>query len=495
MNYKVKIGLEIHLQLATKTKMFCSCKNPSINDLANTCVCPICLAHPGTLPSLNQEALKMALKFGLSLNGEINKKFYFERKNYFYPDLPKGYQISQKRIPLIKNAFLLIGSKKIKIREIHLEEDTAKLYHFNDKSLIDFNRAGVPLLEIVTEPEIESAKEAKEFCQEIQKLARYLEISNADMEKGELRCEVNISLNEITDKNMVIGTRVEIKNLNSFRAVERAIEYEIKRQEKILKEGKKIIQETRGWDEKKQKTIEQRIKEEAEDYRYFPEPDLPIFEINDLEIEEIKKSLPELPFEKRKKFIEKYKFSPLYAKILTEKKENSEFVEKVMEILEKKLNEVLEEEEKEKGKKILAKKVGDWMSKVFGLQTKFGGNFLERITPENFASFLSLFLIERKIQSSKIAYNILEKIYQTKKSVEEIISQEEIEEITDEEKLKEIISLVLENYPEVVSDYKKGKKTAINYLIGQVMKSTKGKASPKIVEKLLKRFLNYNSTL
>ena len=486
MSYKPKIGLEIHLQLATKTKMFCPCKNPSLSDPANSCICPICLAHPGTLPSLNKEALKMALKFGLSLNGEIAKRFYFERKNYFYPDLPKGYQISQKATPLIKNAFLPIDSKKIKIREIHLEEDTAKLYHFKDKVLIDFNRAGVPLLEIVTEPEIESAKEAKEFCQEIQKLARYLKISEADMEKGEMRCEVNISLEG--------GGRVEIKNLNSFRAVERAIEYEIKRQTKILKEGKKVIQETRGWDEEKQKTIEQRIKEEAEDYRYFPEPDLPIFELKESEIKEIKNSLPELPFQKKRKFIEKYKFSHLYAKILTENKEISEFVEKVIDSLNEKIKEVLEEES-EISKKILAKKVGDWMSKLFGLQTKYSESFLEKITPENFTSFLSLFLIERKIQSSKIAQEVLEKMYKTGKSPEEIISQEKIEELTDEEELKEIILTTLENYPEVVSDYKRGKKNAINYLIGQVMKATKGRANPKIVEKIFKKFLNYNSTL
>lgn len=497
MEKKVNIGLEIHLQLATKSKMFCSCPNiASLTDeityQPNTMVCPICLGHPGTLPTLNEKAVEMALLLGLALNGKIQKKSYFERKNYFYPDLPKGYQISQKRAPLIKEAFLEIfknsklETSKIRIREIHLEEDTAKLYHLEDKTLIDFNRAGVPLLELVTEPDLHSAREAKEFCQELQRIVRTLGISQANMEKGEMRCEVNISISS----NKKLGIKVEIKNLNSFKALERAIEYEIKRQTKIIESGKKVIQETRGWDEKKQKTVEQRVKEEEEDYRYFPEPDLPPLEISDDLIERLKRQLPELPLVKRKRFIKKYGFSYFYAKILTENNQLSDFVEKVMVLIEKKLKETIEEEDLEIKKKKIAKKIGDWLTRFFGLEKKFGGKFLEKIAPENFASFISFLFIERQIPSPKIAQEILKKMYKTGKSVETIISEESYEELSDEEELKNIIIMILENYPEAVADYKKGKKTAIKYLIGQVMTATKGKADPKMVEKILKKFLS-----
>ncbi len=488
MKYKANIGLEIHLQLATKSKMFCYCENPKFDAAPNSSVCPICLAHPGTLPILNEKAVKMALFLGLALNGEIQKKNYFERKNYFYPDLPKGYQISQKRMPLVKNAFLEINGRRIRIREIHLEEDTAKLYHFSDKTLIDFNRAGVPLLELVTEPDIHSAREAKEFCRELQRIVRTLGISEANMEKGEMRCEVNISLS--VNNFPSLGVRVEIKNLNSFRAVERAIEYEIKRQTKILESGGKIIQETRGWDEKIQKTVEQRIKEEVEDYRYFPEPDLPPLEISDDLIKELRSQLPELPSAKRKRFIEVYGFPPLYAKMLTEEKDLSDYVEKVMSLLEEKLKEVIEGDEVlENEKKKLAKKVGDWLTRLFGLETTLGGKFLEKIKPEDFSDFIYLFLIEKRIVSNKFAQDILKKMYETGESPEAILSQEKLEEITDEEEIKNAVSLVLENYPEAVADYKKGKKNAINYLVGQVMLATKGRANPKIVEKILKKFL------
>ena len=488
MDYKVNIGLEIHLQLATRTKMFCPCENPKFDAPVNSSICPICLGHPGTLPTLNERAIEMALFLGLALNGEIQKKSYFERKNYFYPDLPKGYQISQKKAPLVKNAFLEIGDRRIKIKEIHLEEDTAKLYHFSDKVLIDFNRAGVPLLELVTEPDLYSAREAKEFCQELQKIARALEISEASMEKGGMRCEINISLHP--NNSDILGVKVEIKNLNSFRAVERAIEYEIRRQKKILDDGGLIIQETRGWDETKQKTVEQRIKEEAEDYRYFPEPDLPPLEISDDLIKKLKSKLPELPIAKRKRFVNEYGFSTVYAKMLTEKKELSYFVEKVMKLLEEKLKEVLEnEEELENEKRKIAKKVGDWITRLFGLETTLGGKFLEKITPENFASFISSLFIEKQISSNKIAQDILKKMYQSGQSVEDILSEESLEEMGDEEEIKDAINLVLENYPEAVADYKKGKNNAIKYLIGQTMAATKGRANPKMIEKMLKDFL------
>ena len=272
--YYPTIGLEIHAELKTKSKMFCGCINDPDEKQANTNICSVCTAHPGTLPVINKEAIRRVIKTGLALNCQIPESSKFDRKNYFYPDLPKAYQISQFYSPLCRNGALEINNKRIRIREIHLEEDTARLIHPSgtDYSLVDFNRAGVPLMELVTEPDIHSAREARRFAQELQMILRYLDVSDADMEKGEMRVEANISLSK-SDK---LGTKVEIKNLNSFKAVEKGIDYEIERQGEILKTGKKIIQETRGWHDTKQITISQREKEEAHDYRYFPEPDLPM---------------------------------------------------------------------------------------------------------------------------------------------------------------------------------------------------------------------------
>ena len=291
MEYQPVIGLEVHCELKTQTKMFCSCKNDSEEIRPNLNICPICMGHPGTLPVINKRAVEMVIKTGLALNCKIAKETYFERKNYFYPDLPKGYQISQYAVPLCQGGYLEIPgtNRKIWITRVHLEEDTGKLTHCNDNdtySLIDFNRSGVPLMELVTEPDIRSPQEARQFAQELQLILRYLGVSDADMEKGQMRVEVNISLtsanensrkftNKIGGNSRLLGTKVEIKNLNSFRAVEKASEYEIKRQSRILERGEKVIQETRGWLDVKGKTVSQRIKEEANDYRYFPDPDLP----------------------------------------------------------------------------------------------------------------------------------------------------------------------------------------------------------------------------
>ncbi len=274
MAYFPTIGLEVHVELNTKSKMFCSCFNNSDEKKANVSICPICTAQPGTLPVINREAVRKVIKTGLALNCHISEYSKFDRKNYFYPDLPKAYQISQYYLPLCQNGYLKINNKKIHIREIHLEEDTGKLIHPRgaDYSLVDFNRAGIPLMELVTKPDIHSAKKARKFAEELRLILRYLDVSKADMEKGQLRCEVNISLSKYPEK---LGTKVEIKNLNSFRAVEKGIDYEIKRQTKLLESNKKIIQETRGWDDIKGITVSQRGKEEAHDYRYFPEPDLP----------------------------------------------------------------------------------------------------------------------------------------------------------------------------------------------------------------------------
>jgi len=308
--FKTTIGLEIHFEAKTRSKMFCLCPNEEWNVLEekpNTNICPICTGQPGTLPVINKEAINKIIRTGLALKCEIALKSKFDRKNYFYPDLPKGYQISQYDLPLCKNGYLDIAledkrTKRIRINRVHMEEDTAKLFHFQGKTLVDFNRAGVPLIELVTEPDINSAEEAKKFCQELQLVLKYLDVSGANMEKGQMRCEVNISLSE----NENLGTKVEIKNLNSFKAVEKSIEYEIKRQSELLSKGGKIIQETRGWNDDQGVTVSQREKESAYEYRYFPEPDLPPLTITPEKIKLIKSSMPELPEEKRKRFQKEY---------------------------------------------------------------------------------------------------------------------------------------------------------------------------------------------
>jgi len=300
------IGLEVHVELKTKSKMFCSCLNNSLERYPNTNICAICMGHPGTLPVINEEALKKVLKTGLALNSVIPKHSKFDRKNYFYPDLPKGYQISQYDEPLCVGGFLTINGKKINITRVHLEEDTGKLVHPRgaDYSLVDFNRAGIPLMELVTEPDIGLAKEARSFAEELRLILRYLDVSNADMEKGEMRVEANISLRD----GSKLGAKVEIKNLNSFRSVEYGINYEIDRQAKLLQSGKKIVQETRGWDDVKEVTVSQREKEEAHDYRYFPEPDLPPLAFLPKDVQKIKSRIPELPSLRRERFKKQFKY-------------------------------------------------------------------------------------------------------------------------------------------------------------------------------------------
>ncbi|MBS4014445.1 MAG: Asp-tRNA(Asn)/Glu-tRNA(Gln) amidotransferase subunit GatB [Bacteroidetes bacterium] len=480
MKYKLIIGLEIHLQLATASKMFCDCPNISLEEKPNINICSVCLGQPGALPILNEKALEMILKLGLALNGQIQRKFYFERKNYFYPDLPKGYQISQKKVPIIKNAEIDLGEKQVKIIEIHLEEDTGKIYHQDDGVNLDFNRAGVPLIEIVSAPEIETARQAKEYCEEIQAIARTLGISEANMEKGEMRCEVNVSLNS--------GERVEIKNLNSFRAVERSIEYEIKRQTKVLEEGGFVFLETRGWDEKNNKTISQRKKEESGDYRYFPEPDLPVFEIDDDLLKKIKKLLPELPSEKRKKLTNQYGFSQLYAKILSREDKILKFVEETMEILKSKMVEITEGDDVVDEEK-MSKKVGDWIiNKLFGMETTMSNKFYEKIKASDFADFMFL-VLSRRIFSNQMAENILKKMYKTGETAEEVLNDESMQKTDDCDQIKKTVELVLENYPEVVVDYKKGKKSVIKYLLGQAMFATHGKVEPKKLEKMILKYL------
>jgi aspartyl-tRNA(Asn)/glutamyl-tRNA(Gln) amidotransferase subunit B len=488
MKYQTIIGLETHVELNTKSKMFCSCPNDPNEHHPNVNICPVCTAQPGTLPVINEEAVKKVIKTGLALDCQIPEYSKFDRKNYFYPDLPKGYQISQYDMPLCKDGFLeMVGPeveqvhygarRKIRIRRVHLEEDTGRLIHEKGYSLVDFNRAGIPLMELVTEPDLKSAREARKFAEELQLILRYLDVSNADMEKGQLRVEVNISLGE----NGKLGTKVEIKNLNSFRAVENAIEYEIERQTKNLKAGKKIIQETKGWDDNRGATVSQREKEEAHDYRYFPEPDLPPLHFVKKEIDEIRAEIPELPQQKRERFKREYNLDEKSIEVFVQNKDLGGYFEKVISELPPRIP-------KEELQKLIKLTTNYLITDLQGLlkgASVTGEDFL--IIPENFAEFITL-IANGKI-SSKIAKIVLEEMFKTGADPSRIIEEKGLSLITDEKEIEKIVRQVLAQNQKAVSDFKKGKKTALQFLIGQVMAKTKGKANPEIVKNLLTGFL------
>jgi len=488
MSYSPVIGLEIHVELKTKSKMFCSCLNDSNEKTANVNVCPICLGHPGTLPVINKEAVRKVVKTGLALNCQISEHSMFDRKNYFYPDLPKGYQISQYDLPLCKNGFLEIEGKRIRINRIHLEEDVGRLIHEKDNSLVDFNRAGIPLMELVTEPDIKGAVEARKFAEEFQLILRYLGVSDADMEKGQMRVEANISVS--LEKSKALGTKVEVKNLNSFRAVEKAIDCEIERQINILKSKKKVVQETRGWSEKELKTISQRTKEEAHDYRYFPEPDLPPLRLDSQFIDNIKKELPEFPFNKRIRFKNEYQIDQNQIENFVSNKDLGEYFEKVVSELRNWLKndrteEKIEEQDYLKLVKVAANYIlTDLQGLLKGMSVE-SENFL--ITPENFAEFI--ILIHEGTISSKIAKLILKEMFLKGKDPSHIMEEEGLSLITNELELEKIIKSVLKQNSKPAADYRKGKETALQFLIGRVMAQTRGKADPGKVSKILKEIL------
>lgn len=499
MEYKTIIGLEIHIQLKTKRKMFCSCDNAGEDKPPNTFVCPVCMGHPGVLPVINQQAIEWALMFALALDCKINKHSKFDRKSYFYPDLPKGYQISQYDEPLAQDGHLIIDKgkkkKRIKIERVHIEEDAAKLLHPEGEnySLVDFNRAGTPLLEIVTKPDIETPQEAKVFLQELKLIAQYLDISDADMEKGHLRCDVNISLRPQNEKKLYPKT--EIKNLNSFRAVERALVYEVERQKDLWEEGKSPQKlSTRGWDEGRGVTIEQRAKEEAQDYRYFSEPDLPPLEFDEKYIEELKVKLPELPYDKRKRFQEQYELDKTEVNILTANRFLADYTEEVISELKAWLlsleeTEGTEQEIWKKHRKKLVKLVANWLinklSKLLLMKNLAIENM--KITPENFAEFITL-VYQNKI-SSQVAREVLEEMLVRGKDPSNIIEERGLSQVSDESQLAQVVELVIKNNPQVVKDYQGGKINALQFLVGQIMKETKGRANPEIVRQMLEKKL------
>lgn len=496
--FDIIIGLEIHAELKTKSKMFCSCNNDSLGKEPNTTVCPICLGHPGTLPVANRQAIEWTILVGKALNCKINRLSKFDRKNYFYPDLPKGYQVSQLDLPFVYDGQLEVDGKMIDITRIHLEEDTGKLSHPEGKkySLVDYNRAGTPLMEMVTEPVIHDAQTAKKFCQNYQQILRYLDISNADMEKGEMRCETNVSIQEKGrwkyEEGLIkpigdyeLNPKVELKNINSFKAVEKAIEYEVKRQYRALEEGEKLVQETRGWNENKEQTVRQRIKETSADYRYFPDPDLPPISITDEMILNIELGLVELPIQKKKRFIEEYDFSENDADILTSDKKLADYTEKVI----SELHAWVETNGNAEDKNRLAKLTSNWLiSELFKHLRADNLTIADiSITPENFAELIAL-VYGNKLNSSA-AQTILEKMYKDGGDPSELMKQLGLEQIHDEAHLEEVVKGIIYNNPAQVEQFKAGKEAVLQFFVGQAMAATKGKANPKILIELFKKLI------
>lgn len=499
MNYDVIIGLEIHTALNTKSKMFCSCDN-TLSTEANTTVCPICLGHPGTLPVANKKAIEATILLGLALNCQINTHSKFDRKNYFYPDLPKGYQISQYDQPLASQGHLEANNHKIAITRIHLEEDTGKLTHpiGADYSLVDFNRASTPLVEMVTEPVIPDAETAKAFGQRFQQLLRYLEISGADMEKGEMRCEANVSVQKkggwkyskgeiIPVGKNKLSAKVEVKNINSFRSLEKAIEFEVKRQSALLDTGQIIFQETRGWNDVKNETVSQRVKETSADYRYFPEPDLPPIIIDKKWLRSIKSRLVELPSKKEKRFQSEYGLSVYDAETLAADKKLAGYFEEVISELRADI-EVLKDTW-ERHDKTLPKLTSNWLTNEFFKHFNEKKLTFEdlKITPENFAEFI--LLIDGEKLNSSSAQQVLSEMFKTGGQPEAIMRNLGIEQVDDEVTLKKAIQEVMEEKSFQVEEYRAGKYTLLQFFIGQVMAKTKGRANPEKVKKLLETFL------
>ncbi len=506
------IGLEIHVELKTASKMFCSCKNEPDEAHPNKNVCEICLAHPGTLPVPNKKAIELAVLIARALNCKIAKTSKFDRKNYFYPDLPKGYQISQYDEPIgEKGSIDLVFSPdqnhrqnvKIGITRVHLEEDTAKLSHEkNGNTLVDFNRGGVPLVEIVSEPDIESASEAKTYCQELQLIFRYLGASDADMEKGHMRCEANVSIQEkgrFVNNNGIIepidnyelNNKVELKNINSFRHMERAVKYEIERQIDLIEKGEKWSQQTRGWDENHQETVWQRDKETSADYRYFPEPDIPPFSPRELSDNT---HIIELPQEKRTRYISEYNFSEEDAKTLTSNKYWAEYTENVMSELYDWIKNI-PEEEKNYDKVInklniqteIARLASGWLTnKLMGLmaERKIDIRIL-KIKEENFAELISL--IHCKKINSTNALKILTEMLESgsDKDPTHIMEEKGYGQVSDEGQIETIVDQVIVNHPAQVEQYRAGKETLLKFLIGMVMKASEGSADPSVAEKIL----------
>lgn len=472
--YEVVIGLEVHVELKTKTKIFCSCST-EFGAEPNTQVCPICSGFPGMLPVLNRKVVEYSIKAGLALNCEIADYCKFDRKNYFYPDLPKAYQISQYDLPICKKGYLDIDingeTKRIGITRAHMEEDAGKLVHqgtitTSPFSLVDLNRSGVPLLEIVSEPDMRSAQEARAYIEKLRSMLLFAGVSDCKMQEGSLRCDANVSVRPRGQKEL--GVKTEIKNLNSFKALEKAIEYEAKRQIEALEDGETIIQETRTWDEEKQATFSMRSKEDAHDYRYFPEPDLPPLKISRVWVEEIRQGMPEMPDEAKQRLVREYGLSLYDASIITQSPEYLKFFDEC--------------KKRYKNGKVIA----NWM--MGEMNRLLNQNNMEISELRFKASDLvrMLELIDQGTISGKIAKTVFEEMFADGKKPDEIVKAKGLEQVSDEDALQKIIDEVILNNPKVLEDYKNGKEKAFGFFVGQVMKSTRGQANPAVVNKLLK---------
>ncbi|MFA6160144.1 MAG: Asp-tRNA(Asn)/Glu-tRNA(Gln) amidotransferase subunit GatB [Parcubacteria group bacterium] len=493
--YTPVIGMEIHVELKTKSKMFCQCKNGlGLEKKPNIDICPVCTAQPGTLPVPNIQAIEFVQLAGLALGCNLRQISKFDRKNYFYPDIPKGYQISQYDQPFCEKGKLDIQitkkqeaiTKHIGITRIHLEEDTGKLIHPKgvEYTLVDFNRAGVPLMELVTEPDIETGEEARIFCQKLQQICRYLEISDADMEKGNMRCEANISLYGEGEEKLS-GTKVEVKNINSFKFVEKAINFEIERQTEMLDKGEKIVQETRGWDANKGETVSQRKKESAHDYRYFPEPDIPPFSFDEAYVENIKRKLPELPDQKFERFKKEYDLPIADVEIITCEKELAQYFENVVSEIREKISCKEYVCQEERAIKLAANYMIGELRKHMGEHEHDLADI--KITPENYAEFICI-LSEGKINSSA-AQTVLAEMYKTGGDPSQIIEEKNLAQMDDSDELEKIVEEVLAKNEKSVADFRAGKENASKFLIGQVMAHTKGKANPQKVQEIVKNKL------
>ena len=491
MQFQPVIGMEVHVETKTQSKMFCSCQNDlGLETRPNINICPICTAHPGTLPVPNKEALVKLTRFGKALNCCISDYTWFERKSYFYPDLPKGYQITQYQRPLCYEGTLDIPveyDKQVGITRIHMEEDTGKLHHVagTRKSYVDYNRAGIPLMELVTEPDIRSGEEARLFCEELQLILRYLDISDANMEKGQMRCEVNISLRE--EGSHVFGTKVEIKNLNSFRAVENAIAYEIQRQSYLLEDGGEIIQETRGWDDAKGQTFSQRKKENADDYRYFLEPDIPPFETEELQ-QRASEGMTELPATKRERFTEEYGLDKQKSDTLVKDKYLAFYYEAVIselgEWMSSKHPEITDIAASDYGQKCMKLALNYLLTELKPLEYEAQGGFVNpRITAENYAEFITI--IGDGIVSSSGAQQLLGLMFETGGDPQDIVDEHKLAQVSDSSALDTVIQTVIDNNSDVVEKVQNGKTQSIKFLVGQVMKETKGSANPEVAQQML----------
>ena len=495
--YFPTVGLEIHAELKTATKMFCDCPNDPLEQHPNTNVCPICLGHPGTLPTINKKAVESMIKIGFAVDGEINSNFKFDRKNYFYPDLPKGYQISQYDLPIVKGGEIDISlrlgeSKIVKLNRVHLEEDAGKLLHSADgkSTLVDFNRGGLPLMELVSEPDMHNSKEAVAFAKELQLILRYLGVSDVDLERGQMRFDANVSIanRQPTSDNQQLGTKVEVKNLNSFMALEQAINHEIERQAELLDSGKEVKQETRGWDDIKKKTISQRSKEEAHDYRYFPEPDLPPLDKSGFSLEALKLEVPELPNQKRKRFKNQFQLNDEQINILVEDREEAGYFEEAVSELE-----ADEQDQIDAGKTQLlfnylnSDLKGLIRDRELDLSSEAGQSWAGKITPENFADLIEM--ISKKEISSRTAKDLLVKMLDSGVDPKTLVENEGLSQVSGEAELLETVKRVLNENPKAAEDYKKGKMNALQFLVGKAMAALKGRGNPEMLMSLFMREL------